>query len=128
MNAWARINGEIYAFIDCDLATDMKFFPQLIGCIDLGYELVTGSRYIEGAVCHRPFLRRLTSKAYNVLIRLLFQDGVFDHQCGFKAFSKNMVEYLLLESESKGWFWDTEAIVLAHRNGFKIKKDTECKE
>ena len=28
--AFNKIDAEIYAFIDCDLATNMKFFPQLI--------------------------------------------------------------------------------------------------
>jgi len=120
MNAWKMFDGEIYAFIDCDLATDMSFFPQLIGYIEEGYDLATGSRYGEEAVTTRPFLRGITSKAYNGIIRLVFNDGICDHQCGFKAFSRAMVEHLLEESRHDDWFWDTEAIVLARRGGFKL--------
>ncbi len=120
MNAWERFDGEIYAYIDCDLATDMSFFPQLIGYIEEGYDLATGSRYVEGAVTTRPFLRGITSKAYNWIIRVVFNDGVRDHQCGFKAFSRGMVEHLLDESRHDDWFWDTEVIVLARRGGFKL--------
>jgi len=25
MNAWSKVDGEIYAYVDCDLATDMQF-------------------------------------------------------------------------------------------------------
>jgi glycosyltransferase involved in cell wall biosynthesis len=120
MNAWERFDGEIYAYIDCDLATDMSFFPQLIGYIEEGYDLATGSRYVEGAVTTRPFLRGIASKAYNWIIRVVFNDGVLDHQCGFKAFSRGMVEHILKENRDGDWFWDTEAIVLARRGGFKL--------
>ena len=120
MNAWERFDGEIYAYIDCDLATDMSFFPQLIGYIEEGYDLATGSRYVEGADTTRPFLRGITSKAYNMIIRLVFNDGIRDHQCGFKAFSRGMVEHILKENRDGDWFWDTEAIVLARRGGFKL--------
>jgi len=120
MNAWSKLEGEIYAYIDCDLATDMRFFPYLIRSIYNGYDLATGSRYLRGSNCRRPILRRLSSIAYNFIIRLLFGDGVYDHQCGFKAFSRRMVEFLIRECKSGNWFWDTEAIVLAYRNRFKI--------
>jgi len=122
MNAWKKVNGEIYAFVDCDLATDMHFFPQLIRYIKDGYDLVTGSRYLKDSICHRPFLRRFSSIVYNAIMRFVFRDGVCDHHCGFKAFSKRMVDFLLGECQSSGWFWDAEIIVLARRNGFKIKE------
>ena len=120
MNAWERFDGEIYAYIDCDLATDMRFFPQMIGYIEEGCDLATGSRYVEGAVTTRPFLRGIASRAYNWIIRLVFNDGIRDHQCGFKAFSRAMVVHILNESGDDDWFWDTEAIVLARRGGFKL--------
>jgi len=122
MNTWKKVDGEIYSYIDCDMATDIEFYRQLVQYISKGYDLATGSRYVKGSVCMRPFLRRITSKAYNAIIRTLFADDVYDHQCGFKAFSRRMVEYILGECRSTDWFWDAEAIVLAHRNGYKIKE------
>jgi glycosyltransferase involved in cell wall biosynthesis len=122
MNAWERYDADIYAYIDCDLATDMRFFPELIKHIKDGYDLATGSRYIEGAVCCRPLLREVSSKVYNSIIRILFNDDVLDHQCGFKAFSRKMIDYLLEHHTFSDWFWDTEAIILANQSCFKIKE------
>jgi hypothetical protein len=65
-------------------------------------------------------LRRVSSLIYNRIIRLLFSENTRDHQCGFKAFSKNFVDYMVQNCRSEGWFWDTESIVLAHKNGFKV--------
>jgi glycosyltransferase involved in cell wall biosynthesis len=122
MNTWRKVEGDIYAYLDCDLATDMRAYPPLINYIKKGYDLSTGSRYLKNSQCERPLLRRLTSIMYNSIIRIIFKDGIYDHQCGFKSFSKRMIKFLLKNYESDSWFWDTEAIVVAYKNGFKIKE------
>ena len=119
-NAWKKVNGDIYAFVDCDLATDMKYYPQLIGAIRNGYDLATGSRYMRGAIVQRPALRRLVSKMYNLLIRAVFRTNVHDHQLGFKAFSSRVVGDVLSRCNSADWFWDTEIIVRGMREGYKL--------
>ena len=118
--AFNRVEGDIYAFVDCDLATDMKFFPRLINSIREGNDLALGSRYMEGAEVHRSVLRNLPSRVYNRLIRILFKDRVFDHQIGFKAFSNRLIKDVLNECNSTGWFWDTEIIIRTVNNNYKI--------
>jgi len=109
--AFNKVEGDIYAFVDCDLATSMKFFPQLINSIREGNDLALGSRYMEGAEVNRSVLRDFPSRVYNWLIRILFKDRVFDHQIGFKAFSNRLIKDILNECNSTGWFWDTEIII-----------------
>jgi len=48
--AWNKVEGDIYVFIDADLATSMKYYPQLINSIREGNDLATGSRYIKGGI------------------------------------------------------------------------------
>lgn len=118
--AFNRVEGDIYAFIDCDLATNMKFFPRLINSIREGNDLALGSRYMKGAEADRAVLRDLPSRVYNRLIRILFKDKVFDHQIGFKAFSNRLIKDILNECNSTGWFWDTEIIIRSVNNNYKI--------
>jgi glycosyltransferase involved in cell wall biosynthesis len=118
--AFNEVEGDTYVFIDCDLATNMKFFPQLINSIREGNDLALGSRYMEGAEAHRAVMRDLTSRVYNKLIRLLFKDTVFDHQIGFKAFSNRLIREVLNDCSSTGWFWDTEIIIRSVNNGYKV--------
>lgn len=118
--AFNEVEGDIYAFIDSDLATDMKFFPKLINSIRKGNDLALGSRYMEGAEAHRAVLREIPSKIYNMLIRLLFKDSVLDHQIGFKAFSNRLIKDILNECNSTGWFWDTEIIIRSVNKNYKI--------
>jgi glycosyltransferase involved in cell wall biosynthesis len=118
-SAWSKLDGDIYAFVDCDLATDMKYFPQLINSIREGNDLATGSRYIKGAKISRPFIRDFTSRIYNRLIRMMYKDNVFDHQIGFKAFSKRLIKDELNNCKSDDWFWDTEIIVRSIHDNYK---------
>jgi hypothetical protein len=122
--AWKQVRGDVFIYVDVDSATDLGKFDAYRNLILLqkDFDLVTGSRYIHGSTTNRPLLRRLTSQAYNGLVRLLFQTGVHDHQCGFKSFSRSLAERLEVEARSDSWFWDTEVIVLAKKMGFKIKE------
>jgi glycosyltransferase involved in cell wall biosynthesis len=118
--AFNKVEGDIYAFVDCDLSTDMKFFPQLIGSIREGNDLALGSRYMRGAEASRSFLRDFPSRVYNGLTRILFKDRVFDHQIGFKAFSARLIKGILNECHSTGWFWDTEIIVRSLNSNYRV--------
>ena len=117
--AWNKLDADIYAFVDCDLATDMKYFPQLINSIREGNDLATGSRYIKGAKINRPFIRDFTSRIYNKLIRMMYKDKVYDHQIGFKAFSKRLIKDEMNNCKSDDWFWDTEIIVRSIHDNYK---------
>jgi glycosyltransferase involved in cell wall biosynthesis len=118
--AFNKVEGDIYAFVDCDLSTNMKFFPQLINSIREGNDLALGSRYMEGAEVNRSVSRDFPSRVYNWLIRILFKDSVLDHQIGFKAFSNRLIKGILNECNSTGWFWDTEIIVRSLNSSYRI--------
>jgi len=122
--AWKSVKGDIYVYIDVDSATDLDKLDAYRNLIlfQNDYDLVTGSRYVLGASTNRPLVRRLASLAYNGLVQFLFRTGVHDHQCGFKSFSRLLVERLAVEAKSDSWFWDTEVIVLAKQMGFRIKE------
>jgi hypothetical protein len=122
--AWKTVQGNMYVYVDVDLATDLAkndAYRNLI-LLQNQFDLVTGSRYIPGSTTNRPRLRRGASVAYNWLVRFLFHTGVHDHQCGFKSFSRRLVDRLAVEARSDSWFWDTEVIVIAKRMGFGVKE------
>lgn len=122
--AWNKVQGDIYLYVDVDQATDLTSCEAYKNLVEKQqeYALVTGSRYIPGAITTRPMLRKAASVFYNWSVRTLFQTGVHDHQCGFKSFSRQLVERLAVEAKSDSWFWDTEVIVLAKKLGFKVKE------
>jgi len=122
--AWEIVQGDAYVYVDVDLAANLAKFDAYRNLLLLQneFDLITGSRYIPASVTNRPRLRRSVSIAYNWLVRFLFHTGVHDHQCGFKSFSHRLVDCLAVEAKSDTWFWDTEAIVVAKKMGFRIKE------
>jgi len=112
--------GEIIVFMDADLATSLSHLAKLVILIESEYDVAIGSRHTNGSFTSGSLLRTFTSKTYNILVRLLFRDGIRDHQCGFKAFRRKAFEYLLKDVESNGFIFDTELIVKARKKGFLI--------
>lgn len=121
--AFKAASGEVLAYIDVDLATDMKHLAELINAIRLeGYDFSTGSRMMPESDVKRPFKRGLASRGYNFLVRLFLQTKLYDHQCGFKAFRREALFELLEDIKDQHWFWDTELLVRAQARGYRIKE------
>ncbi|MGA2385662.1 MAG: dolichyl-phosphate beta-glucosyltransferase [Candidatus Bathyarchaeia archaeon] len=122
-NAFRQCNGEVFVYMDLDLATDLKALKPLVDAITVeGFDLSTGSRMLPESKVERSLRRNISSKSYNFLVRRMLGSKVRDHQCGFKAFKREAVLGLLGEVEATHWFWDTEILVRAQRRGFKVKE------
>ena len=122
-NAFRQCKGEVLIYMDLDMATDLKSLKPLIDAIVIeGYDLSTGSRMLPESKVERTLSRSMSSKSYNFLVSRMLGSRVRDHQCGFKAFKRELVLSLLDEVEATHWFWDTEILVRAHRHGYRIKE------
>jgi glycosyltransferase involved in cell wall biosynthesis len=112
--------GDIILFIDADLSASLERLPDAVKLIEDGYEMVIGSRYIDGASVNRPLIRTVASKSYNRFVNLLFRDGVLDHQCGFKLLKRASFRAIMSGIKDNNFFFDTELIVRAKREKLKI--------
>ncbi|MFT4930854.1 MAG: hypothetical protein ACI91T_000727 [Natronomonas sp.] len=121
--AFEAAEGETLAYFDTDLATDMRHLEELIESVrSEGYDVVTGSRWIEGQEADRPAKRGVPSKGYNWLVRTVLRSGLRDHQCGFKAFDRDALFDVLEDVDDQHWFWDTELLTYAQRRGYRVKE------
>jgi len=114
--------GSIVCYYDVDLATDMQHLPTLIGAIREGHDISTGSRLLPDSNIVRTNGREIASRSYNFLVRLFLSSSVYDHQCGFKAFNRKRILTIIPSIRDSHWFWDTEIIVRAQRNGYRVKE------
>ncbi len=119
-NAVETAKGKLVAFMDVDLATDLACLPKLVDTAKQRGGMAIGSRHIEGSCVQRGTKRTLFSLTYNVFVRLLFFDGVHDHQCGFKTMNRNVAKAVLSTSHSDGYFFDTEMIVRCKQLGYPV--------
>jgi putative flippase GtrA len=63
--------------------------------------------------------REFISRSYNLLLRTLLRAHFSDAQCGFKAIRTDVAKRLLPAVADDGWFFDTELLVLAQRDGLR---------
>jgi len=117
--AFRSAKGDVVAFLDVDMSTDITHLPELLD-LALKHGIAIGSRLKKGSVTERPLKRDIPSKMYNFLVRLLLGSRVSDHQCGFKAFRRDVILSILPKVKDNHWFWDTEVLVIAQRMGYDI--------
>ena len=119
--AFDRAAGDTLVYFDTDRATEMRHLSELIERVRSGEaDVATGSRWLPGREADRPPKRGVPSRVYNGLVRLVLRSDLRDHQCGFKAVSREAFETLARDVEDEHWFWDTELLVRAQRAGFTV--------
>ena len=119
-NALRSARGDIIVLMDVDLAASLEYLPRIVQLAKEQRGLAIGSRHVEGSRVRRPFTRTLFSLIYNLFVRALFLDGIHDHQCGFKAMSREVAEVIRDNAKSDGLFFDTEMILQCKKLGFPV--------
>jgi hypothetical protein len=53
-------------------------------------------------------------------MKLLFQVGFSDAQCGFKGVTRQTVRTLIPKIKDNEWFFDSELLIVGEKKGYKI--------
>src|SRR5258708_18033315 len=116
--------GQVRLFTDADNSTSIDQFDQMMPFFKEGYDVVIGSRTVRGAKLDPPesIYRQIPGKLGNLLIQALLLPGIWDTQCGFKAFTEDAAKKIFELSRINGWGFDVEVLSLAKHMGYKIKE------
>lgn len=117
-------SGTIRIFSDADNSTSIDQFEKMMPYFKEGYEVVIGSRAVHGATLDpaESLFRRAAGKGLNLLVQLFLLPGLWDTQCGFKAFTEDAAQKIFTISKVPGWGFDVEVLALAKQMGYKIKE------
>lgn len=122
--AWMSSRADILAYMDIDLSTNLDSFKPMIAPLITGDAgLATGSRLMKQSRTTRGFKREFISRCYNRIIRTTMKTKFVDAQCGFKALRRDVAQKLLPHIKDAAWFFDTELLVKAEYNGYKIHEE-----
>ena len=122
--AWVSSKADILAYMDIDLSTNLDSFEPMIAPLITGDAgLATGSRLMKQSRTTRGFKREFISRCYNRIIRTTMKTKFVDAQCGFKAIRRDVAQKLLPHIKDTAWFFDTELLVKAEYNGYKIHEE-----
>ena len=117
--------GQVCLFMDADNATSVDHFDKMKPYFDNGSQTVIGSRDAKDAkgakqAVPQSWLKRQLGNVGNILIQLFAVWGIWDTQCGFKAFSAEAASAIFSKLKIDRWGFDIEALALARKLKYKI--------
>ena len=123
--AMLQAGGDYRLFTDADNATSIEHVDKMLPFFEKKYEVVIGSRDTkdaEGAIkaVDQPFFKRTLGNTANLLIQILAVWGIWDTQCGFKAFSAKAAKEIFSRAKIDRWGFDIEALAIARELKYKI--------
>lgn len=116
--------GRLRVFTDADLPYGMD--PVLVARTfieDRGFHAVIGDRTMPGSTYQSVGpARRILSEAASFAFRTLVTGGIYDTQCGFKAFRADVADELFRMSRIDRFAVDVELIYLVLKYRLDIKR------
>jgi len=97
--------------LDADLQDLPEEIPRFLDKLHEGYDLISGWKYPR----RDPLSRRLASRVYNLITRLVTGVPLHDMNCGFKAFRREASQSLRLYGELHRYI-----PVIVHSKGFQV--------
>ena len=119
--AWMQSQADIVGYMDVDLSTELAAVPRAVKALtEEGFDIAIGSRLLPQSQVKRSRQREFISRCYNVFIKAVLWTRFSDAQCGFKFLKRELAQRLLPQAKDESWFLDTELLVLAEKQGFRI--------
>ena len=121
--SWGRSEADIIGYMDLDLATDLPHFLEAYDAIaNKDYDIVYATRLHKNAqVINRPLKREISSRVFNLLVKLYLGTRFSDGQCGFKWLKRSAFPGLIENGvQDNGWFFSTELVTVSEWLGLKI--------
>jgi len=120
-----KASGRIRLFTDADNSTDIAHFDKMKPLFDQGFDVVIASRnpkdapHAEQAVPQAAY-KRAIGQIGNRIVRAVAVPGIWDTQCGFKAFSAEAAERIFAQITVERWGFDIEVLALARALNYRI--------
>ncbi|MEM2104479.1 MAG: glycosyltransferase family 2 protein [Candidatus Bathyarchaeia archaeon] len=112
--------GDILITMDADGSHDPKEIPDLLTPLFNGADIVAGSRFLGSDKDYTSKLHIFGNNMINMLIMVLTGKRITDSQTGLRAFKRELLEKVSLESE--GYEIETELTVKWLKKGFKLEE------
>ncbi len=108
-------------YFDADGSTTIGEMMRLLSCLEEN-DCVIGSRWVPGSTLtvRQSVIRRIESRMFNLIIRILFGLDFHDTQCGAKVFKKAVIDEVLPVMYSTGFEFDVELLWRLKKSGARI--------
>ena len=104
-------DGDVIMTMDADLQDDPKEIPRLYAKLNEGFDMVVGWKQVR----YDPWSKTFPSRIYNGMANLLFNLGLHDINCGFKAMRAEVAKNIVVTGDMHRLI-----PVLAAQQGYKV--------
>ena len=120
-----RARGKICLFMDADgsvMPDEIEKNAPYI--LKQGYDIFIGSRVLKNReqILIVKWYRKLIGTIFNFFVHVFLFKDIYDTQCGFKMFRKEVIQPLFSSSRLSGFGFDMEMLCHAKKNGYNIKE------
>lgn len=116
-------HGDWILSTDADLSSPIDEVRTLWAAADrANAQVAIGSRALDRSLVgvHQPWVREMSGRAFNVVMRLATGLPFLDTQCGFKMFRRDAAEVIFTRQKLDGFGFDVEDLVIARIHGIKV--------
>ena len=106
-----RATGDVVFTLDADLQDDPAEIPGFLAALAAGKDVVSGWKQVR----HDPIYKVLPSRVFNAMVSWTTGVKLHDHNCGFKAYRRDVVKSVRLYGELHRF-----VPVLAAAQGFRV--------
>lgn len=115
----SECHGQIVITMDADLQDEPHEIPRFLAKMDEGYDVVSGWKQVR----HDPWHKTMPSRVFNWLVSTMTGVKLHDHNCGFKAYRREIFDEIHLYGELHRFVpvlaaargWRVGEIVVQHR-------------
>lgn len=112
--------GEVVGWMDADICHPPRVLPDMIKELER-FDVVIGSRYVQGGGDRRGFFRAFTSKIINWFAGLVLGFDIKDYDSGFILIKRKVLDKVGFPSSGYGDYF-IELMYRSKKVGFKIKE------
>ncbi|MDD5142706.1 dolichyl-phosphate beta-glucosyltransferase [Methanoregula sp.] len=117
----AAARAPLVGYFDADGSTSPGEMLRLFSALDSADGAI-GSRWVPGSnlTVRQGWMRRMESRGFNLIMRILYGLPYHDTQCGAKVFRKAAVDAVLSSMLSNGFEFDVELLWRLRSAGYTI--------
>ena len=108
---FSQATGDAVVTMDADLQDDPSEIPNLLKKLAEDFDLVSGWKKIR----HDPFIKKISSKFFNFVTRIISKVKIHDFNCGLKAYRKDVILNIQVYGELHRYI-----PLLAHWQGYRV--------
>jgi glycosyltransferase involved in cell wall biosynthesis len=110
--------GKKIIYFPIDFSIPLEFIDKSIVLLDEN-DIVVGSKRVKSELDKRSLTRRLSSKAFHRLAKLLLGTTLSDTTC-VKAYRRDILQHIIDLAPYRSAIYETELLVKAEKIGYKL--------